>query len=80
MFIIITGHSSVLSKPGYSTRAGKTCSTRGRKTTNASKNNMQIIIVDIKLFIITGNLSVLNKPGSTRGGKATNASKNSNTN
>ena len=41
---------------------------------------MQIIIVDIKLFIITGNLSVLNKPGSTRGGKATNASKNSNTN
>ena len=36
MFIIITGNSSVLSKPGYSTRAGETCSTRA---TNASKNN-----------------------------------------
>ena len=37
MFIIIIGNSSVLSKPGYSTR--------GSKTTNASK-----ILIDMKLF------------------------------
>ena len=72
MFIIITGNSSVLSKPsGSSKRGGKT---------NTSKNNNTNWCEGF--IIIECNSVFLSKPSgySTRGSKTTNASKNNNTN